>query len=161
MAISRLKGPVYGSKSLLCTFISAATTSNASTVLAYTNAVRVVPPYEDWFLTEMHVTCSTCTSNAAALYLKTEGGSTTIPPAIGAPGNGSTQAQTVFTITSGGSTSLSTSAIPVATPGEYEGAWVPAGSTIRIVSSGVGLIGGLKIDLMGFIRWVNSTRAES
>lgn len=158
MSISRLKGPVYGSKSLLCTFWTAATSSGASTALAYANSIRVVPPYEDWFLTELHATCSTCSSNAAALYVKTEGGSTTIPPAIGAPGNGSTQAQTIFSINSGTSTSISTSAIATATPGEYEGAWVPAGSTIRLVSSANTPIANLQVQIMGFIRFRDSTR---
>jgi len=35
---------------------------------------------------------------------------------------------------------------------------VPAGSTLRIVSSGVSVMGNVQVNVMGYIRYVNSTR---
>jgi hypothetical protein len=44
--------------------------------------------------------------------------------------------------------------------GEYEGLYVPAGSSLRVLTSGVSLLGGLQMNVYGFIRFINSTRAE-
>lgn len=160
MGYTRFSGPVYGSKSMLCAFGPQTVTSGATTALAWTNSIRVVPPYEDWYVTECMLTCSTNTSNAAAIYVKSEGGSTTIPPRIGTtPGNGSTQAQTIFSLNSGTSTNWSTNATATASPGEVEGIWVPAGSSVRLVSSGNSGASNMHVQLMGFIRYVDSTRA--
>lgn len=153
-------GPVYGAKSQLCSWAYSVTSSQATTNLAVTGSKRVVPPYEDWFITEMYATCSTCSSAAAALYVKTEGGSTTIAPAPWGTGNGSTRAATIVSMTSGTSTTFSSHVAVTPTAGEYEGSWVPAGSTLRLVSSANSGIAQLQVSLMGFIRFRNSTRSE-
>lgn len=160
MGKTAFSGPVYGTKGLLASFCYNVTSSQASTALAVAGAVRIVPSYEDWMVTEVYATCSTCSSNAAAIYLKTEGGSTTIAPAPWGTGNGSTRAATLATITSGTSTQVSTNAVVTPTAGEFEGSWVPAGSTLRLVSSANSGIANLQVQVMGYIRYRNSTRAE-
>jgi hypothetical protein len=45
------------------------------------------------------------------------------------------------------------------TAGEYEGTYCPAGSTLRLVSSGVSVMGLTQVNVMGYIRYVNSTRS--
>lgn len=160
MGKTAFSGPVYGSKSQLASFAYAVTSSQATTAVAVVGSVRTVPPYEDWFITEVWASCSTCSSGAAAIYLKTEGGSTTIAPAPWGTGNGSTRAATIATITSGTSTQFSTAVTLTATPGEYEGSWVPAGSTLRLVSSANSGIANLNVSVMGYIRFRNSTRSE-
>lgn len=166
MGKTAFRGPVYGAKSLLWTFgpYTETRSSGATTGLYTANAVRVLPPYEDWLITEAHLTTSTNSSVAAGhgIYVKSEGGSTTgIVPREQAPGNGSTRAQTLFSfVNAAGSTTWSTWATATADGGEYEGAWVPAGSSLRVVSSGITLTGGLQLNVMGYIRYVNSTRSE-
>lgn len=165
MGKTAFSGPVYGAKSLLWNYgpFADAHSTGASTGLLNPNAVRVVPPYEDWYVTEVQVACSTNSSVAAAhaFYLKSEGGSTTGIP-FRADGKPSTVAQTIASIvTGGGSTTFTGSTNPPATAGEYEGVYVPAGSTLRLVSSGVSAAGNVQFNIMGFIRWISSTRAES
>lgn len=152
-------GPVYGAKGLLCTFGPLTNSTGASTGLAWTNAIRVVPAYEDWFVTEAHLTASTNSSVAAAhaVYLKTEGGSTTVPRTNGQVG---TNTQTIVSmVNAAGSTTWSTNATATPAAGEYEGAFVPAGSTLRLVSSGASAMTQLFVQVMGYIRWIPSTRA--
>jgi hypothetical protein len=163
MGITRFNGPVYGAKSALWVAgPSAAATTNASTVLAFTQgayAKRVVPPYEDWIVTEAFLTCSTASTVVAAAQwiLKTEGGSTTVPRANG---QASTNAATILTIASGGSSNVSGFATAAVTAGEYEGTWCPAGSTLRWVSSYADAPSLPQMQVMGFIRWIDSTRAN-
>lgn len=164
MGKSALSGPVYGAKSLLWVFgpYTQTGTSGASTVLFTANAGVVVPNYEDWFITEINLTTSTNSSVAAGhgVYLKSEGGSTTGITRISGQ-FASTVAQTIFSLVNAqGSTTWSTWATAGITAGEYEGIYVPAGSSVRVVSSGVTLIGGLQLLVYGFIRFVSSTRAE-
>lgn len=166
MGKTAFRGPVYGAKANLLTFGPyTGTSSGASTGLFTANSNYVLPGYEDWIITEAFLTASTNSSVAAAhsVYIKSKGGSTVgITPRDIAVGNGSTRAQTIFTLTNAaGSTTWSTWATATADPGEYEGAWVPAGSSLRIVSSGVSLIGLLQINIIGFRRYINSTRAEA
>ena len=162
MGISRFSGPVYGAKCLLWNFgpYTQTGSSGASTALYTANSVRVIPPYEDWYVSEVALTVSTNSSVAAGhgVYLKSEGGSTT---GISRPeGPASTVAQTIVSFSNAaGSTTWSTWATTVPTAGEYEGMYVPAGSSMRIVSSGITLLGGLQLNIMGYIRYVNSTRA--
>ncbi len=162
MGISRFAGPVYGAKQNLVSlsYAAGAISSNASTGLTDPSAKFLVPAYEDWFLTECYVNCSTCSSNAAAFYVKVEptltgraGGTAELP-------SSGTLAGTVFTITSGTSTSIATFATAAVKPAnEYEGWMVPANSTIRIVSSGNSAMGITQINLRGFVRYIDSTRA--
>jgi len=157
MGKSALSGPVYGSKSLLWSY-GPFTVSSGATTTVFAN--RTLPNYEDWYITEMHVTVSTCSSVGNSIQLKSEGGSTTgITRLTGALP--STQAQTIFNLNTGTSTTFSTWATATATPGEYEGLFVPAGSSMHLVSSGVNGLGQCHIQVMGYIRWVSSTRAES
>jgi len=162
MGYTRFSGPVYGAKSLLWTFGPYAQTgsSGASTVLVTANALRTVPGYEDWYVTEVELRTSTNSSVASAhgVYLKSEGGSTTVPQRP--DGKASTVAQTVASIVNAaGSTTWSTVVTVTATAGEVEGCYVPAGSTMRIVSSGVSLLGGLQINVYGYPRYIDSSRA--
>lgn len=166
MGKTAFRGPVYGAKSLLWNYGPFADThsTGASTAILNANAVRVVPAYEDWYVTEIVVTCSTNSSVASAhgFYLKSEGGSTT-GIAAREDGKPSTVTQTIGSVITGagGSTTFTGSTTPAATAGEYEGVYIPAGSTLRIVSSGVSVAGNVQLNVMGYIRWVSSTRAES
>src|SRR5262245_66391252 len=106
MGITRFRGPVYGAKGLLWVAgPAAAATTSASTALAFVQggyAKRQVPVYEDWFITEAYITVSTMTTTAGAYQwqLKTEGGSSNSQRSNG---ESSTNAATLLTIASGGS----------------------------------------------------------
>ncbi len=162
MGKTAFSGPVYGAKSLLWTAgPSAAASSGTSTVAAFLQggySRRVVPAYEDWYVTEAYLTCSTASTvaGAAQWILKTEGGSTTLPRG----GGNSTNAATILTIATGGSSNVEGSAIAAVTPGEYEGTWCPAGSTLRWVSSAASLPSLPQMQVMGYIRYVDSSRAS-
>lgn len=160
MGKTAFKGPVYGAKSLLWAVGPATGSTGASTGRPFTNAAAiVVPPYEDWYPTEFGVSCSTCSSVGNAFILKSKGGSTTgiaRDPIF----NASTITQTLANVNSGTSTSFSTWTTITASAGEYEGAWVPAGSSLYVVSSGVNGPGQLTWNVRGYIRYVNSTRSE-
>lgn len=158
-------GPVYGAKTLLWCFgpYTDAHSTGATTGLLVTNATRTVPPYEDWFITEGQVLNSTNSSvtSGHAIYIKTEGGSSGLSPRQN--GQGTTNAATIMsfvfpTANSTAAHNLTTSA--AVTAGEYEGTWCPAGSSIRIVTSGVTVAGLVQVNLWGFIRFVDSTRAS-
>ncbi len=163
MGYSRFSGPVYGAKSMIWG-VGPATqiaTTNATTSRPFTGGSHVVvPPYEDWFVTEFRCGISTCSSVGNSIILKSKGGSTSILPAPWGTGAGSTVTQTLSNINTGTSTTLSTWATITPTAGEVEGAWVPAGSTLYVVSSGVNPLGGLNWNVMGYIRFRSSTRAE-
>ncbi len=164
MGKTAFSGPVYGAKSLLAVMgPAAAATTNASTVLAFAQggyAKRVVPPYEDWIVTEGYLVCSTCSTvaDAARWTLKTEGGSSSLPAR--ANGQGTTNAATIFTIASGGSSNVNGAAIATVTAGEYEGTWCPAGSTLRLLSTYADVPTSPQLQIMGFIRYISSTRSE-
>lgn len=157
MGKTAFSGPVYGAKALLWTVGPLTASSGATTSLI---AARTIPPFEDWYLTDYHITTSTCSSVGNSVILKTEGGST-LGVTRFSGGLASTMAQTVFNVNTGTSTVMSTNGVITATPGEFEGLYVPAGSSMRVVSSGVNGIAGLAIQIMGYIRFVSSTRAES
>lgn len=167
MGMTRFAGPVYGAKAQLWqTYIAAGSSNGASTAAAAANEGyrMVVPNYEDWFVTEGAVNVSTHSSVAGCVsfVLKVKGGSTTgIPPRQWAPGlSGTTNAATILTMTQPGtSTSWSTWATAAISPGEYEGTWCPAGSTLRWVSSGTSAPGGVNLSVRGYIRYCDSTRS--
>jgi len=161
MGLSRYSGPVYGAKCLLWTVGPVTGSTGASTGLAAINSARTIPPYEDWFVTEMHITASTNSSVTAAhaFYLKTEGGSSSLPPRQN--GQGTTNAATILSIVpTGNSTTFSTWATATVSAGEYEGTYCPAGSSLRLVSSGAVAVGQFTAQVMGYIRFANSTRSE-
>ena len=169
MGLTRFKGPVYGAKTLLWGYgpFVCTTPSTANTTGLYQlSATRVVPGYEDWYVTEFATDISTCSSQGAhVLTLKSEGGSTTILPNPEAPGNGSTRAQTLAAASlAAPSTGGRTDVTVVGDAGEYEGAWVPAGSTLRVVYNHVGTTSAEVItamwSVMGYIRHRASTRSE-
>jgi hypothetical protein len=156
MGKSGVSGPFYGAKSLLWSQYIHAATSQATTALASPIAFRVVPAYEDWFLTEYSLNASTMSSAGNNFILKTEGGSTSgIPRTDGV----STRAATLFTVSAGTSTTVSTGAAFTPSAGEYEGTWIPAGSTLRLVSSGINPQGPIMLNVMGYVRYIDSTRA--
>lgn len=157
MGKTAFSGPVYGAKALLCVFGPALGDQNTSTALAFAHASRPVPPYEDWFITEVLASASTYSSAAMLIALKSEGGSTTIPARTG---YASTVAQTIASFTSATSTTLTPTLRTItASAGEYEGLYVPAGSTLRVVSSQATTIGNLSVSVSGYIRYIDSTRA--
>lgn len=161
MGYTRFSGPVYGAKSLLWAVGPGTGSTGASTARPITAASHVVvPPYEDWFVTEFRTGISTCSSAGNAVILKSKGGSTSILPAPWGTGAGSTVTQTLANINTGTSTTVSTWATITATAGEIEGAWVPAASTLYVVSSGVNPLGNLNWSVMGYIRFRASTRTE-
>src|SRR6185312_10945560 len=98
MGKTAYSGPLYGAKANLWTFGPYADlhSTGATTGLLTPNSARVVPPYEDWLITEMTLTASTNSSVAAThgLYLKSKGGNTSITP-VNQVGNGSTRANTI------------------------------------------------------------------
>lgn len=162
MGWSRFSGPVYGAKSLLKTFTASSGTQNTSTALAFVNSAFTIPAYEDWYVTEVCASISTCSSGAHALFLKVEGGSTTIPARTKAPGNGSTRAATIATFNPINPASTSTSApytrvSVTADAGENEGLWCPAGSSVRLLSSGASGPGLVAVEVYGYIRWIDSS----
>ena len=164
MGKTSFSGPVYGAKALIwkCGPAAAASTS-ASTVNAFTQPGYgriVIPPGEDWIVTGARLVCSTCSTVAAAAQwkLKVEGGSTTI---LRSNGQDSTNAATILTIASGGSSNVEGFSAAAVTPGEYEGTWCPSGSTLRWCSSYADAPSNPTMNIYGFIRFVSSTRAES
>lgn len=163
MGVTRFSGPVYGAKSVLWVAgPSAAASTSASTVNAFLQpgyGRRVVPAYEDWFVTEAYVVCSTASTVAAACgwKLKVEGGSSNSQPRPN--GQGTTNAATILTVLGGGSSNVEASATASVTAGEYEGTWCPAGSTLRWVSSYADIPTLPQMQVMGYIRFIDSTRA--
>ncbi len=153
MGKTAFSGPVYGAKSLLWNFSATLASTGAST---FCIAKTAIPPYEDWYVTELAVSASS--NGAAAWYLKSEGGSSGLPRY---QGQASTVAQTVASVTSGASSVLNTFTTASPTAGEYEGLYVPAGSTLRLVSSGATQSANLSVSARGYIRYINSTRSES
>lgn len=158
MGKTAFSGPVYGAKGLLFSAAGVGT-SGASTIYV---ASLVVPAYETWYLTEFRACCSSNSSNAN-VKLKVKGTSTSAsypgpgPDPAFPTGNPSTG---VANLSFGASTVASVaSAIPTATAGEYEGYAAPANSSIRVVSTSVGPIAGLNVNLFGFVRFLDSTRA--
>lgn len=153
MGKTAFSGPVYGAKSGIytLTYAAGAISSNASTTLVPA-ATILVPNYESWLITGLFPNVSTCTSNAAQFKVKAE---------CPAYKQDSTKSATLITINSGTSTSISSTwAIATTSPGEYEGYFCPPNSTIRIVSSGNSAMGITNLNIHGYIRFENSTRAE-
>lgn len=164
-------GPVYGAKALLWSFFvpgSGLSSNGATTGAIGVNAVQgsmVVPPYQDVFVTEAAIAVSTHSSAAGCIgvKLKVEGGSSgSVPRQFATPGaSGTTNAATILSMVQGTtSTSWSTWATATSEASEYEGTWCPAGSTLRWVSSGTSLPGSMQINVWGFIRYIDSTRAS-
>lgn len=161
MGLSRPSGPVYGGKCLLWAAGPALGSTGASTGRPFVQAAaQVVPAYEDWFVTEFAASFSTGSSLGNAIILKSKGGSTSIQPAPWGVGAGSTITQTIASMDGSTSTTFSNVVTVTATAGEYEGKWVPAGSTLYVVSSGVNALAQLAFQVRGFIRFRNSTRGE-
>jgi len=159
MSLSRFTGPLYGAKGLLAKFsMGGVTSTGASSALLCS---WVVPVYEDWFICEVSAFCSTCSSGGNTVTIKSEGGSTAGAARDWGNGSNSTIAQTVVAVNWGASTTGPILATATPTAGEYEGKWVPGGSTIRAVISVIANpISNFNVSLRGFTRFVSSTRAE-
>jgi hypothetical protein len=130
MGKTAFAGPVYGAKSLLFGASFSVGSTGATTVVHRAHgrpALRRLVPHR------VGASFSTASSGGNAFILKSEGGSSGQPRYQGQP---STVAQTLATINSGTSTSLNAVTTITPTAGEYEGLYVPGGSTLRIVSSG-------------------------
>lgn len=157
MGYSRQKGPVYGAKAQLASWAATgATSTGASSALI---ASWVVPVYEDWFITELSGYGSTMSSLGNTVTFKSEGGSTSAAGRDWGDGSNSTKAQTIGTITWGGSTTGPVLTTVTASPGEDEGKWVPGGSTIRaVLSVAANAITGLNLTMRGYTRFIDSTR---
>jgi len=160
MGITRFSGPAYGAKANLFSYGPTRGDANASTALITS---VVVPPYETWYLTELHVANSQVSSNSSTpkVVLKVKGTSTSASyPGPGPDPNFPTgNAGTVATFTGGTSTAAFNGIVTCSvTAGEYEGYAAPANSTVRIVSSGT--IGALSVNVAGYRRFLDSTRAS-
>lgn len=159
MGVSRNSGPVYGAKAVLAHFsASGVTSSGASTTLI---ASWIVPSGEDWFIAEVAGYGSTMSSGGNTITVKSEGGSTSAALRDWGGGSNSTIAQTVGSVTWGTSTGGPVIGVVTPSAGEYEGKWVPSGSTVRAVLSSVANpIANFNVGLYGYRRFVSSTRAE-
>lgn len=146
MGKTAYSGPVYGAKSQLWGEYVPVATSGA----AGTYAATIVPTYEDWYVTETCFWCSSCSTGAASV-----------------------SSVTTFQIQDDGSaihsavsvTSTVTPTLTTVTPdaGEYEGKRIAGGSTLTFVITGGSSsvpIGSARMQMRGFIRFVNSTRPE-
>jgi hypothetical protein len=115
-----------------------------------TYAVTTVPGYEDWYATETFFACSSCSTGAASLSSVT----------TFAIQDDSSAIHSAVSVTSTASGTLTT-----VTPdaGEYEGKRIAAGSTLAFVIAGGSSsvpIGSARMELRGYIRYINSTRSE-
>jgi len=152
MGKTAMAGPVYGAKGNLFSFGPTRGDANGSTALVFS---AVVPPYETWYLTELHASNAQATSNSSTpkVVLKVDGAPTADPAFP--TGNAGTAATITGPTSTAGFNSIATATV---TPGEYEGYAAPANSTIRIVSSGT--IGQLCVAVHGYKRFIDSTRAS-
>lgn len=159
MGKTAFSGPLYGAKSFLWggTFGATGLSTGASTANR-TIAATVVPPYEDWYISEFKANFSTGSSGGNSFILKSEGGSSGLQRFQGQP---STVAQTLATLNSGTSTTFNGMLTLTPTAGEYEGVYVPAGSTLRLLSTSVNPLSNAGFGVQGFIRFIPSTRAEA
>ena len=148
MGLSRASGPTYGAKQTLACIRVADISSGAGNGLSTVLAAFVVPTGEDWYATEF-------------LYHRQSTGSTGIQFSV-------QDDSTVLASTTigGANSSLADKAgflIITPTAGEYEGAQILSGSTVtfNVVQSSVApASSGVTLTLRGFIRFVNSTKAE-
>lgn len=148
MGKTAFSGPVYGAKGVLWSPYVHVVSSGGTT---QTVARTIIPSYEDWYVTEAQFQCSSGSTGAAlassvASYQFKNGASSLHIAAVLA----STATPVLVTIT--------------ADAGEYEGRRCAAGSTLAFVARGgdtAVAIGGLRGELRGFIRFVNSTRPEA
>lgn len=160
MGVTRFSGPVYGGKSNLFSYGPTRGDANASTTLITS---VIVPPYETWYLTELHSANSQASSNSSTpkVILKVKGTSTSVsypgpgPDPAFPTGNAGTAASFTGPTSTAGFSNITTC---TPTAGEYEGYAAPANSSIRIVSSGT--IGCLSVNVAGYRRFLDSTRAS-
>jgi hypothetical protein len=144
MGKSGVSGPFYGAKSLLISYsgdIAAATDASSHAVLLGIN----VPAYEEWLVTELNVWRAS-THSTLSLYRLVDDSTVVADVAI-----------TSSLAGRAGSTTIAR------TGGEYEGYLIEAGSSVTLTatagSTGVAST-GIRINVMGFIRFKSSTRAE-
>jgi hypothetical protein len=143
MGLTRHSGPLYGAKSLLFT-VHRDNTDVASSV-AITEALVVVPNYEEWLVTEFRVFRGSSGSTAATYTFALVDDSTTIAD--------------VATASSAASLSLSTTLAPTA--GEYEGVLVASNSTLAFTHTRGGSTtapcSNITMSAYGFIRFKSSS----
>lgn len=147
MGKTAFSGPAFGAKCLLWSeYVPVG--SSAATTLTY--ATRVVPPGEDWLLCNVSYMCSSCStgtaaaSSVAAFMIKSQGTTLHGPAFVSG-----TATSTLVTIPTD--------------QGEYQGKLVASGSTLSFVLAGGGSaapMGGARMQLMGYIRFNDSTSAS-
>lgn len=140
MGKTAFAGPAYGSKATLFGMSALAVSSGASTTV-YASAI--VPPGEDWYLTEVSAFRGSTGSTGFAAVVRDD--STTV----------SSQALA--------SSLAAASNLTILTPdaGEYEGVRVASGSTVTIeLTSPTVASANVSVNVYGFRRWISSTRSE-
>lgn len=150
MGKTAFSGPVYGAKSLIWSFARSSTVAPSTSL--HTFAQVIVPPGQDWFVTDFHAFRESTHSTAFVLSLSDDSSRATA----------STRTVADLAITSSASGVLA-STIVTADAGEYEGRRVASGSTVtlQLANGGSSVAGGnFAAWAYGYIRFVSSTRAE-
>jgi hypothetical protein len=138
-------GPVYGAKQTLVSISQPSLSSGAGAgISTFVHAV-IVPPGEDWYLTEFGAFRGSTGSSVTAFWVQDDA--------------------TVVSSVTMTSTTANVNALNIITPdgGEYEGTRAASGSTITFWysnASAQGQILNAGWTLNGYRRFLNSTRAE-
>lgn len=150
MGLTRFSGPSYGAKSLLWGYARSSTTAPSTSV--YTFAQIVVPPGQDWFVTDFAAFRESTHSTSFTLSLSDDSSRATT----------STRTVADLAITSSAAGVAASTVVP-ADAGEYEGRRVASGSTLtlQLANGGSSVTGWTGAAwAYGYIRFVNSTRPE-
>ncbi len=140
MGFTRFTGPVYGAKSLLWA-VESKDVANATTVNTITSIV--VPPGQDWYVTDFHVHRGSTHSTAFVASITDD-----------------SSAVATVAITSSAADILG-STQPTPTAGEREGVQILSGSTVALtVHNGGSSVASSNIHAWayGYIRFVDSSR---
>jgi hypothetical protein len=144
MGRTAFSGPVYGAKSLLFYANESVAGSSARHVIGQI----VVPPGQDWYVTDLHC-MRTSTNSTEVTFAVLDDSSRS--------GRASSQVIADATIRSSLALQVASTA-PTPTGGEFEGVWVQSGSTLALtVFSSVAASSGNQAWMYGYIRYVDST----
>lgn len=147
MGKTTFSGPVFGAKSLLFASSPGTVSTGASTAVF---GATVVPANEDWFVTEIATFNSTNSSNTQFTFKsKIAGTAQTMRVVnVGASTTGQNIITSVGQALGGGAGSAPSASIPL-------GYYLPAGSTLRLLSSAINPISGVHVAFHGWRQWVN------
>lgn len=151
MGKTAFSGPVYGAKSLLWNYARSSTIPPSTAT--YTAAQMVVPAGQDWMVTDFHAFRESTHSTAFVVTL--------VDDSSRAAASSAAVANLAFTSSLAGAVG---STVVAADAGEYEGRRVAAGSTLTLtVGSGNSSVTSSPFAAWayGYIRFINSTRAEA